>query len=178
MVITLRYENVPHFCFSCGWIDHAAADCDDIVEVQGVVYGEELRASPPRCTKEIMVKPSTSRVVRPLFHVTGMPMRGHPEAGRNTGGGTTSETRNQSQRIGEAEEVSKQDGTCEKFVNIIKELHAACNLAKASWTTQGSACKERVSFGTNRTTEDECSDGGLVDQKMTAPIVTTPSLSP
>jgi hypothetical protein len=24
MVITPRYENVPHFCFSCGQIDHAS----------------------------------------------------------------------------------------------------------------------------------------------------------
>jgi hypothetical protein len=27
MAIMLRYENVPHFCFSCGRMGHAAASC-------------------------------------------------------------------------------------------------------------------------------------------------------
>jgi hypothetical protein len=62
MVITLKYENVPHF-LSCGQIGHAAANCDDSAEAQGVAYREELMASSPRCTKEIMVKPYASRAV-------------------------------------------------------------------------------------------------------------------
>jgi hypothetical protein len=67
MLITLRYENMPHFCFSCGRIGHAAVTCDAMVEAQGVGYGEKLMASPPRCTKEIMVKLMTSRVAQSLF---------------------------------------------------------------------------------------------------------------
>jgi hypothetical protein len=55
MVIALKYENVPHFCFSCGRIGHAATNCEDNSETHGMVYGEELRASPPRRTKEITV---------------------------------------------------------------------------------------------------------------------------
>jgi hypothetical protein len=48
MEVILRYENVPHFCFSCGHIGHVVANCDsgerDDHEIR---FGEELRASPP-----------------------------------------------------------------------------------------------------------------------------------
>jgi hypothetical protein len=61
MMITLRYEKVPHFFFPCGRIDHAMVNCEVKMEKQGVAFGEELRASPPRCTKEIIVKSMASR---------------------------------------------------------------------------------------------------------------------
>jgi hypothetical protein len=35
MLITLRYKNMPHFCFSCGRIGHAVVNYDAMVEVQG-----------------------------------------------------------------------------------------------------------------------------------------------
>jgi hypothetical protein len=50
--IMLKYENVPHFCFVCGRMGHAAANCEEsVVEDQGIKFGEELRASPPRRAK-------------------------------------------------------------------------------------------------------------------------------
>jgi hypothetical protein len=110
-MITLRYENVSHLYFSCGRIGHVAVNCDDTVEVQEVAYGEELRASPPRRTKEIMVKPSATRVARLLFQVVDMHKRSQPAADRSTGGGTTSETRFQSQVVGKDGQANKQDGT-------------------------------------------------------------------
>jgi hypothetical protein len=78
MVITLRYENVPHCCFLCRRIGHTATNYEYESEEHGVAYGEELRASPPRRTKEIAIKPAMSKVVRPLFQVTDMPSRSNP----------------------------------------------------------------------------------------------------
>jgi hypothetical protein len=48
MVISLRYENVPHFCFHCGCTGHAAVNYEQgEPEDRGVRFGEELCASPP-----------------------------------------------------------------------------------------------------------------------------------
>jgi hypothetical protein len=154
MVIALKYEIVPHFCFSSGRIGHAAINCDNSLEAHRVAYGEELRASPPRQTKEIMVKSRVSRVVRPLFQVIDMLARGQYEAGRISGRCTTSMRGDQARRAMPKEDVSKQDGTREQLANIVKELHDACNSAEASWAAQGSSGKERVSLGTNMSTEE------------------------
>jgi hypothetical protein len=93
MLITLRYENAPHFCFSCGRIGHASVNYDAMVEAQGVAYGEELSASPPRRTKEIMVKLMGSRVARSLFQVGNMSTRGQLLAGRGNVGGASGGTK-------------------------------------------------------------------------------------
>jgi hypothetical protein len=165
MVIVLKYENVPHFCFLCGRIGHAATNCEDNSEAHGVEFGEELKASPPMRTKEISVKTHGSRVARPLFQVTDMPARGQYVADHTSGRGNTNMTGDHSHRPVSKEEASKQDGTGKQFDNMMKELHDACNSAKASWEAQGSAGKERVSFGTNMMIEDESLDGGSVEQK-------------
>jgi hypothetical protein len=70
MVITLRYENVPLFCFAYGRMGHAV-NCEDEVQLddQCIKFGEELRASPPKRAKEIMVKQVAASMVKPLFQV-------------------------------------------------------------------------------------------------------------
>jgi hypothetical protein len=152
-------------CFSCGRIGHATTNYDDITEVAGVAYKEELRASPPHRTKEITVKPLASRVVRPLFQVADMSMQGKSGAGDHTRGGTSSETMNLFNKVGKDGKVSKQDEKGQKFVNIVKELHIACNSTEASWVAQGFAGRERVSFGTNMSMEDDSSDGARWTRK-------------
>jgi hypothetical protein len=73
MLITLRYKNVPHFCYSCRRMGHAAMSCDDHTkEEQGVKYGEELRASPSKRVKEISIWQTDSRMARALFQVVGL----------------------------------------------------------------------------------------------------------
>jgi hypothetical protein len=49
-------------------------NCEEDPSVEhGVVFGEELRASPAKRVREISVHPVSTRVVRPLFQVAGMP---------------------------------------------------------------------------------------------------------
>jgi hypothetical protein len=73
MLITLWYENVPHFCFACGRIGHATLNCDgEAKEEQGVSFDEELRASPPKRVRDITLQPVSRSVARPLFQVPGM----------------------------------------------------------------------------------------------------------
>jgi hypothetical protein len=75
--ITLRYENVSQFCFSCGHIGHTAMNCEKVMEDDhDVRYGEELHASPPRRVKEIVVRQLDARVARPLFQVLGNSLGG------------------------------------------------------------------------------------------------------
>jgi hypothetical protein len=66
IAISIKYENVSHFCFSCGRIGHATANCEEEeVQHQGVRFGEDLKASPPRRVKEIAVQRLSSNVARP-----------------------------------------------------------------------------------------------------------------
>jgi hypothetical protein len=123
--------------FLCGRIGHAEANCEDNSKEHGVEFGEELKASPPRWTKEISVKTHGSRVARPLFQVTDMPARGQYVADRTSGWGNTNMTGDHSRRPVSKEEASKQDRTGKQFDNMMKELHDACNFAKVSWEAQG-----------------------------------------
>jgi hypothetical protein len=83
MHITIRYENVPHFCFMCCMMGHAAMNCkeDDAGEHE-IKYGEELHASPPRRVRELTVRQVPPRVAKPLFQA--VPQEGH-SSGRAQG---------------------------------------------------------------------------------------------
>jgi hypothetical protein len=58
MVIKVKYENVPYFCFTCGCLGHAVANCEEEVHDHEVKFSEDLRASPPKRSREIMFIPS------------------------------------------------------------------------------------------------------------------------
>ncbi|MEJ2003229.1 MAG: DUF4283 domain-containing protein [Maritimibacter sp.] len=87
MEILLRYKNVPHFCFSCGRIGHAVANCES-GEGNGheIRFGKELMASPPRRVREITMKSVTSRVMRPLFQVGSLGHQRQSSGGNPIGG--------------------------------------------------------------------------------------------
>jgi hypothetical protein len=56
MVISLRFENMPHFCFHYGCVGHATINYEmRELDDHGVRFGEELRVSPPRHIREIAV---------------------------------------------------------------------------------------------------------------------------
>jgi hypothetical protein len=80
--ITLRYDNVPHFYFTCGHIGHAAMNCQEPPsEEQDIRYGEELRASTPKRIKTISIQQGDVSVARPLFQVPGIADKKHAGAG-------------------------------------------------------------------------------------------------
>ena len=49
MVFSVKYENIPHFCFGCGRIGHAQEECPDEGQpTGGVRFGKALRCSPQK----------------------------------------------------------------------------------------------------------------------------------
>jgi hypothetical protein len=73
MEIKVKYENVPHFCSTCGRMGHAAANCGQEAHDHEIIFGEDLSASPPKRTREIMIHQGPSRTVRPLFQKRDWP---------------------------------------------------------------------------------------------------------
>jgi hypothetical protein len=72
MPIIFCYENVPFFYFTCGCIGHAVINYDEAsTDDQGISFGEELRASPPKRVKDISIHLQDTKVSRPLFQVLG-----------------------------------------------------------------------------------------------------------
>jgi hypothetical protein len=56
MVVMIRYENVPFFCFIYDRIGHSDKECPDGEVGAGVFgFGVELRASPPKRLREVKV---------------------------------------------------------------------------------------------------------------------------
>jgi hypothetical protein len=91
MEILEKYENVPHFCFTCGRICHAATNCEEGNSVdQGINFAKELKAPPPRRTREISVPQGLSKASKSLFttglHQVPSLTRGH---GGVPGGGAS-----------------------------------------------------------------------------------------
>jgi hypothetical protein len=56
IVVLVRYENAPFFCFICGRIGHLDKECPDgEIGAGEFKYGAELRASPPKRFHEVKV---------------------------------------------------------------------------------------------------------------------------
>jgi hypothetical protein len=70
MEIDVKYENFPHLCFSCVRLGHAAQICEGGPELQGIKFGQELRASLPKWVGEISIRQAASRAVQPLFQAS------------------------------------------------------------------------------------------------------------
>jgi hypothetical protein len=153
MPITLRYENVPHFCFSCGRIGHVVLSCEEEENVdQGVRFGEELRPSPPKRVRDISVKPMASRVARPLFQVPGMSgsCRSYNPKGQQGRSRLEADQKNDDQTWEGGMEPQK-DSAGQGGKNVLP-TQGMCNSGEASRTEQGSRGRERVSFRINMST--------------------------
>jgi hypothetical protein len=96
-------------------------------------------------------KPVAGRVARPLFQVPSM--SGGHRSGTPSGqqGGTGQES------------VEVQKGLADQSVKKVHPSHGKCSSAEANWMTHGSGGRERVSFGTNMSMEEDVSDDGAVD---------------
>jgi hypothetical protein len=159
--IMLRYENAPHFCFTCGWMGHAAPNCEerDLAE-QGVRFGEELRASPPRRAKEIFVQNSMPRAAKQPFHAGGQWTSTYH---RQHGAQDRSYRQVTKRSSSKAATPGTVTNSAAKVVNAkvgddlvegVKEMKVACEFEKASGDEGSGGGKDQVSFGTNMSTED------------------------
>jgi hypothetical protein len=166
MLIKMRYENVPHFRFTCGCMGHAATNCDEEAQDNEIKFGEELRASPPKRRREIMVNQLSMRVVRPLFQGGDYgPRIGATEETRKTeagrpGEGLTSSFSGQSMH---GADVTQDIATS------VKGMHVKEDSADDFQGDSMQSRKERVSFGTNMTMNDESSgnDSCMQDEAQT-----------
>jgi hypothetical protein len=175
MGIMLWYENMPHFCFSYGRIGHAALSC--IVEEpmdQGIKYGEELRASPTRRVREVVVKRTPPRASRQLFqadvHPTP-PVQYANEMGRarvgHADGSSPNMGGNPSRGAMEAHGDESDAVAAKDLADGVRELQVVGRSENASCGSAKGKRKDRVSFGTNMTsTEEESSESGPVKQEV------------
>jgi hypothetical protein len=172
--IMLRYENVPHFCFSCGKIGHAAPNCEeeDSAE-QGIRFGEELRASPPRRAKEILIKPVAPRTMRSLFQMMAQGasyFHGSQGSYNRLGASGNREGSKAEQLDGHrprAEPVPDLNiRVTEVLVEGVREMSVEGRKTLSLDVTEKGGVKQRVSFGTNLSTEDESSATESVQKGM------------
>ncbi|KAK3141904.1 hypothetical protein QOZ80_4BG0339680 [Eleusine coracana subsp. coracana] len=183
MAITLRYENVPHFCFACGRIGHAKMNCEEEADEDlGIRFSEELRASPPRRQREIRTKATTTGAATKHLSFTTKEKGSTSTAGqgRATDGGV---------KVGVAvNDPPKEEAM--PHINLEDQgipYEVATDLVKGENRQKGSSLaehdtqeadmqepfketsgldrKERVSFLTNMTTDEESEDSGAVHRR-------------
>ena len=73
MVFSVKYENIPHFCFGCGRIGHAQEECPDEGQTTGgVQFGKALRCSPQKFgTGRSMTIPAEDSGARRALNFSG-----------------------------------------------------------------------------------------------------------
>lgn len=192
MNILVRYENVPHFCFKCGRIGHAAAKCKaDIPDELGVRFSEELRASPIKRAREKTVRLGKAKAAKPLSFAgpqadwATTPVQATKTADASSGGATRKE-----EMMGEAkpkedaqeeQDVIAKENTSSaqekhipqvisnELVNGISDMKVADK--RAIPVDNVSDMRQRVSIGTNMSSEEDTSDSinqSVDEGKMTS----------
>jgi hypothetical protein len=170
MEIAVKYENVPHFCLSCGRLGHAAQICEEgEPESSGIKFAEELRASPPKQVREISIWQAASKVVRPLFQV-GMHGSRMSTAGSEkkiihdpkeietsmSSNGRAMQNEGTANR-GREGQISAEPSEIIRGINAMHVEEKPRSPCLSEHRMEG---KERVSFGMNMSTEEEVSDSG------------------
>jgi hypothetical protein len=164
MPVIVKYENMPHFCFVCGWHGHADRDCLDVrVREDCLRFGIELRASPPKRTKQVLMHgeaPSTARVLNfvgdqrtrvmvgskcgSVSRVVENASEGEAEV---QGGGNLVDLEDQFADTRDVISTDLAKGVEDLTIRDLK--HKEC--VGDSWRDM----KERVSFGTNLSSDNE-----------------------
>jgi hypothetical protein len=164
MPVIVRYENVPHFCFGCGRIVNADRDCHDVVVDEDCLsFGVELRASPPKRAKQVLmhgVPPSAARVLNFVGDQRTRVLAGSKSGNVSRavdigsegevevqGGGNQADMENQATDGNDAVNFDLAKGVEDLDVRGSKQKECVAN----SWRD----LKEQVSFGTNLSSDKE-----------------------
>jgi hypothetical protein len=167
MVITPCYENVPLCCFTYGRMGHAV-NCEDEMQLddQCIKFGEELRASPPKRAKEIMVKQVAASMVKPLFQVGAYGAMAKNGSHASRGSPRTCETKLD---IGGKETLPFMQGSkavqsdrLNKFISAdlvarVNDMYMGAQRGLVENAMQGRDRKVRVLVGTYMTPNDTAS---------------------
>jgi hypothetical protein len=142
-------------------------NCEEAKEDSSVKYGEELRASPPRRSRNIIIMEAAPRAARPLFQTSSQ---------RPASSGASYGRRSDSNKAKDNPGAHEQDGPAERASQDMKQKlghenhedqHTTHDQKTIAEDEQGMAHgqvrsqnrKEHVSFGTNMTAGEESSDG-------------------
>jgi hypothetical protein len=175
MVISMRYENVPHFCFNCECMGHATINCEEgEPEDHRVRFGGELRVSPPRCVREIVVEKVPSNVARPPFHGEGS-KRMSPAQSFQAESTLNHWEHEEAQKMKAITFGQEQGGDPSKegmntvmndLAKGMEDLQMKCGSASDGYETISRGGKECVSFETNMTTYEEDSDSDNMEHEV------------
>jgi hypothetical protein len=171
MLNTLRYENVPHFYFSCGRLGHTAFNCNEgDAEDGSVKFGEELRASPPRRVREITIRSTTPGVVKNLFSTGSTVPRNYSTRIRPSSSGLSCKeqgVQSCTKEEGQGTEAGKlKEIISNELVHSVKDMQMDYSSPNRSWSAQSGGAKERVSFGTDRSSSEESDNSANMHQYM------------
>jgi hypothetical protein len=174
MKVTIRYENVLFFCFICGRIGHSAQDCADGDVGAGVFnFGVELRASPPKRFREVkvQVKPAAACFLN-FEGAQRAKLQDEAISARRTAYGGVSAGHGQSARVPVDEVVHDRSIPHEEENKLMKGVRELGVTYADSNEPLGpvlgpDGVQQRVSLGTNLTSDDDPSMGVSISLGVT-----------
>jgi hypothetical protein len=121
---------------------------DEATDTGDIRFGEELRASPPRHTREIKVQQVAVRVIKPLFQV------GDQKAESSSKGSQATLSGHQVKGV--------KNIVANELVHSIRDMHVVKPSQDNGGGEQQLEGKDRVSFDTNMSTDEESTESESV----------------